>query len=98
MVNLREATLAAACRDVLPYLQHRSENEIYLQIKRALAIKAKPPRRRVVVHVSGGVAEVAWQDRGTKVKILDFDNCPTCGGEFCQGGHVQPCPKAKAAQ
>ena len=98
MVNRREATLAAACRDALVYIAACAKEQqvnspkddapiLARQLREALKIKSKPARRRVVIGVSGGVAEVEWRDRGTKVTIKDYDNCGICGGVDCEGGH-----------
>ena len=100
MVNAREAALAKALRDVaalLTYKQGGIENADISDLQEdvetaretaqaALRVKSKPSRRRVVIDVRGGVADIAWQDRGIKVTIRDWDSCSECGGVDCNHG------------
>lgn len=96
MVNAREAALAAACRAVVrAFRDGQDPGAAASMAADALKVKSRPSRRRAVVEVRGGAAWVAWADRGVKVTIKDYDNCPDCGGVRCQGGHVQPCPAAR---
>ena len=49
--------------------------------------RRKPARRRVIIGVSGGVAEIEKAAPGVDVIIKDYDNCSECGGVDCNGGH-----------
>ena len=71
-----------------------------LKARRAVLRDAlKPTRRRepivVLVDVRGGAVQYTSIPRDVKLIIRDWDNCPDCGGEHCNGGAVQPCPEAK---
>lgn len=46
----------------------------------------------VVIYIRGGAVQDIDCPAGVQVQILDFDNCPTCGGIKCQAGYIQPCP------
>jgi hypothetical protein len=46
----------------------------------------------VIIYIRGGAVQDIDSPPGVQVLILDFDNCPTCGGLDCQSGYIQPCP------
>lgn len=60
-------------------------------------MKTKSKPKVVLVDIQGGAIQQTSAPRGVKLIVRDFDNCPDCGGEFCKGGRVVPCPRAKPA-
>lgn len=49
----------------------------------------------VFVDIKGGAVQYTSVPRGVKLIVRDFDNCPDCGTEFCNGD-VENCPKANS--
>lgn len=77
MVTRREAALAAAARGVLANWERGDLAGAVRQLGAALAVKAKPTRRRAVLRLSQGKVSLAWADKGVRVTVHDEDNART---------------------
>lgn len=63
-----------------------------VHVKNALKRK-RMKSKAVLVDIQGGAVQYTSVPRGIRLVIRDFDNCSMCGGEYCENGYVQPCPK-----